>query len=64
MKHMFGAKSERSTQAMSKIDQLISYILTLTPEQVDKVVSQIPRLTELLAESSQPCLQEQSSQNQ
>ena len=47
---------------MSDTDKLINYILTLTPEQVEKVVNQIPRLTELLSESSQPCLQERSEQ--
>ena len=49
---------------MTAVDQLIKYILTLTPEQVDKVVNQIPRLIELLSESSQPCPPEQSAQNQ
>ena len=47
---------------MSDTDKLMAYILTLTPEQVDKVVSQIPRLTELLSESAQPCLQAPSAQ--
>ena len=48
---------------MSAVDTLVKYILTLTPEQVDKVVSQLPRLTGLLSESSQPCLQEPSKQS-
>ena len=47
---------------MSDTDKLMAYILTLTPEQVDKVVSQIQRLTELLSESEQPCLQALSAQ--
>ncbi len=47
---------------MSAVDELIKYILELTPEQVDKVVNQLPRLTELLSKSSQPCPQEQFSQ--
>lgn len=43
---------------MSDTEKLMNYILSLTPEQVDKVVSQLPRLTELLEESLQPCPQE------
>lgn len=55
---------ERMGSRMSAVDELIKYILSLTPEQVNKVVSQIPRLTELLEEPSQPCPQEQTSQTQ
>ena len=54
----------KENHQMSKVDQLISYILTLTPEQADKLVSQIPRLNELLSKSSQPCPQEQTEQIQ
>ena len=54
----------KESAKMSAVDKLVSYILELTPEQVDKVVSQLPRLTELLSGSSQPCLQEQSLQKQ
>ena len=61
---MFGAKSERSTQTMSNIDQLISYILTLTPEQVEKAISLLPQVTEALAEQQQPAPQLENVQNQ
>jgi hypothetical protein len=47
---------------MSDTEKLMAYILTLTPEQVEKVVNQIPRLTKLLSELTQPCLQELSEQ--
>ena len=49
---------------MSAKEELLSYISTLTPEQVDKVISQIPQLTELLSESLPPCHREQILQNQ
>ena len=49
---------------MSDTEKLISYIMSLTPEQADKIIRQIPRLTALLEESLQPCPPEQSSQNQ
>jgi len=61
---MFATKIEGSTQDMTNVDKLITYILTLTPEQADKVIRQLPLLTELLAESLQPCLQEQSLRTQ
>lgn len=35
---------------MSAIDQLISYIIKLTPEQADKVLKHLPRLVALLDE--------------
>ena len=34
-------------------EELIAYIETLTPAQIEKIVSQIPRLTELLEKSFQ-----------
>lgn len=49
---------------MSAVDQLIKYIMELTPEQVDKIISQLPRLSALLEESSQPYPPEQTSQIQ
>jgi hypothetical protein len=47
---------------MSDTEKLMAYILTLTPEQVEKVVSQLPLLTALLSKSAQPSLQELSEQ--
>jgi len=42
--------------------ELQSYIETLTAEQVDKLINCLPQLSELLAESSQPCHLEQIEQ--
>jgi hypothetical protein len=47
---------------MSPKQELLDYISALTPEQVDKVVNQLPLLIELLSKSSQPCHLEQTSQ--
>lgn len=49
---------------MNDTERLISYILTLTPEQADKIIRQLPQLTALLEESLQPYPSEQSSQIQ
>ncbi len=37
---------------MSAVDKLISYILELKPEQVEKVLQHLPRFVALLEESS------------
>ena len=47
---------------MSAVNELISYIDSLTPEEINKIISQLPRLTSLLEESSQLCPQGQSPQ--
>ena len=47
---------------MSAIDKLLAYIDTLTPDQVDKILNQLPRLTSLLEESNQSYPQGQSPQ--
>ena len=49
---------------MTAKEELLHYITTLTPEQVKKVVSQLPRLTLLLEEPLPPCPREQTLQNQ
>lgn len=49
---------------MATNDDLITYVLSLTPEQIDKLTHQIPRLTALLAESYQSDHREQPLQNQ
>lgn len=54
---------ERSLSAMTKKEELLQYVSTLTPEQIDKVVSQLPRLNELLAEQAPLFPREQNSQN-
>ena len=47
-----------------KENKLLSYIAMLTPEQIEKLVNQLPRLTSLLSEQAPLCHQEPSSQNQ
>lgn len=39
---------------MSAIDQLLTYICSLTTEQVEKVLCHLPRLVALLEEASSP----------
>ena len=61
--HTFGVPGGKDGMtAMTATDELVKYILNLTPEQVEKIVSQLPRLSSLLEEPSLPCLQEQSLQ--
>ena len=55
--------NERST-IMSATDRLIQYITNLTPSQIDKLASHLPKLTSLLEEPIQPYPQEQTVQNQ
>ena len=43
-------------------EELLAYIESLTPEEVDKVISHFQLLTELLEESSLPSRQEQTLQ--
>ena len=49
---------------MATNDDLITYILSLTPEQIDKLTDQLPRLTALLSKSCQLDHLEQPLQNQ
>lgn len=43
---------------MTAKEELINYLLSLTPEQVDKVINHLPQLYELILEQAQPCRQE------
>lgn len=43
---------------------LVDYICSLTPEQIDKLISQLTRLTSLLSGQAQPCPPEQTKQSQ
>ena len=45
-------------------NKLISYIASLSPEQLEKLIKELPRLTSLLQGQAPPCPQEQSSQTQ
>lgn len=40
-------------------NKLLTYIESLTPEQIEKLITQLPRLTALLEETSQLCPREQ-----
>ena len=49
---------------MSAVDQLITYIKNLTPEQAKKAVTHLPRLIAAIGEPKQPYPQEASEQSQ
>lgn len=46
----------------TKEEKLLNYILSLTPEQADKIVNHLPQLSALLSESNQFYPQELSLQ--
>jgi len=56
--------TERSASTMSAVDQLISYIKSLSPEQARKAVSHLPQLTAILEGQEQSCLEILSERNQ
>lgn len=43
---------------MTAKEELISYLLSLNPKQVDKVINHLPQLYELVLEQARPCHQE------
>jgi hypothetical protein len=45
-------------------NKLVSYIMSLTPEQVEKLVNQLPRLTASLSGQDRSCPREQTAQIQ
>ena len=49
---------------MSAVNKLISYIRTLTPEQVEKAVSQLPQVISTIAEQAPLDPRKESLQNQ
>ena len=49
---------------MTNVEKLIDYIKTLTPEQADKVIRQMPRLTALAEEPFRPDPQSAPAQSQ
>ena len=51
LEHTFRSH-ERKVQEMSAVDKLISYIKSITPEQADKIIRQMPRL---IASAEEPC---------
>ena len=46
----------------TKEEKLLNYILSLTPEQAEKIVNHLPQLYALILEPNQPYLQEQIQQ--
>ena len=50
----------KESQPMNTVEQLIDFIKKLTPEQADKIIRQMPRLTALTEEPSQPELHQVS----
>ena len=61
--HRF-ARLERSLYFKMEENKLLSYISTLTPEQIEKLVKELPRLISLLQEQAPPCPPVQTSQSQ
>ena len=57
---MFAAILKGAPSTMSAVDQLVSYIRTLSPEQVSKAVSQIPQWIAAVSEQEQLCPQEKN----
>ena len=49
---------------MSAVDKLIAFILSLTPEQVEKILNHLPELLEAISKQDQPFPPEQSLQKQ
>ena len=49
---------------MSATNELIKYISSLNPEQVDKIINQLPRLISLLEEPQPPCSPGEAPQTQ
>lgn len=48
----------RGRAEMTAKEELINYLLSLNPKQVDKVINHIPQLYESILEQAQPCRQE------
>ena len=49
---------------MSATKELIKYVNSLTQEQVDKIIEQLPRLTAMLEEPKPPCSPGETPQTQ
>jgi hypothetical protein len=45
-------------------NNLVEFIMNLTEEEVDKIISELPRLLAMLDKEGQPCPPEQTSQDQ
>lgn len=49
---------------LTAVDNLVSYINTLTPEQIEKAITQLPQLLSAIAEQVQPAPQKEIPQTQ
>ena len=47
---------ERKGYIMTAVDELVGFILNLTPEQANKIIDRLPQLSSSLEEPYQPCL--------
>lgn len=54
---------KKGASTMNAKAELISFISTLSEEQIDKIIDQLPQLTSLLGEASPPYPREQTLQN-
>lgn len=54
----------KESAKMSAVDQLVTYIRNLTPEQMNKVVNQIPRLISVFGEPKPPVPLKENEQSQ
>jgi hypothetical protein len=57
-------KEAQPTKHASMKDELLEFVSTLTPSQVEKLLSHFAELSSLLQESSRPFPLEQTSQSQ
>lgn len=45
-------------------DKLVEFIMNLTEEEIDKIISELPRLLAMLDKEAQPCPPKQTLPNQ
>ena len=55
-----GLKNSKGAETM-KDNKLVEFIYSLTEEEIDKIIAELPRLIAMLEESAQPCLPERSA---
>lgn len=55
-----GLKNSKGAETM-KENKLVEFIYSLTEEEIDKIIAELPKLIAMLEESAQPCLPERSA---
>lgn len=55
-----GLKNSKGAETM-KDNKLVEFIYSLTEEEIDKIIAELPKLIAMLEESAQPCLPERSA---